>query len=267
MNTDELTTSGPAARAGSRVDVLGVTKAFGSVRALDDVSLSVEPGQVVCLLGPSGSGKSTLLRCVNRLETPDAGMVFVDGNPIGFRRIARGFLELSGRAQARQRSAIGMVFQHFNLFQHKTVLQNVAEGPVVVRGTAPEEARAEAMTLLARVGLADKAADYPATLSGGQQQRVAIARSLAMRPSVMLFDEPTSALDPELVDEVLQVMRELAHGGMTMIVVTHEIGFAEQVADVAVYMEAGRVVETGPAATVIRSASDPRTRKFMSYVR
>jgi polar amino acid transport system ATP-binding protein len=208
------------------VAVRHLRKSFGAVRALDDVSLDVAAGEVVCILGPSGSGKSTLLRCVNHLERPDAGAVWVGGELIGYARQGDVLRELPDAAVARQRRRCGMVFQRFNLWPHLDVLGNVMEGPVRVLGHKRAEARAEALALLDRVGLADKAAAWPAQLSGGQQQRVAIARALAMRPEVMLFDEPTSALDPELVGEVLGVMRDLARSGITMLVVTHEVGFA-----------------------------------------
>ncbi len=248
------------------VAVRGVAKRFGAVQALSGVSLDVARGEVVCLLGPSGSGKSTLLRCVNHLERPDAGAVWVAGELIGYRRDGDRLLELPDAAVARQRRRCGMVFQRFNLWPHLTAAQNVAEGPVRVLRRPKAEAREAARALLARVGLADKADAYPAQLSGGQQQRVAIARALAMEPAVMLFDEPTSALDPELVGEVLAVMRDLAGTGMTMLVVTHEIGFAREAADRVVFMDAGAVVEEGPAARVLSAPAQARTRDFLSAV-
>jgi len=230
------------------------------------VSLDVEPGQVLCLIGASGSGKTTLLRTVNQLVPIDSGAIYVDGELLGRRRDGDTLHVLSEAEVARQRMSTGMVFQRFNLFAHMTALQNVTEGPVQVQRRKPAEARAEAMDLLARVGLADKAGNYPAQLSGGQQQRVAIARALAMRPKLMLFDEPTSALDPELVGEVLAVMKELARCGMTMMVVTHELGFAREVADRVVYMDAGAIVESGSPAQVLGSPSEARTRAFLSAV-
>ncbi|ALG11717.1 amino acid ABC transporter ATP-binding protein [Kibdelosporangium phytohabitans] len=248
------------------VQAVGVVKKFGDTTVLHEVSMDVQPGQVVCLLGPSGAGKSTFLRCVNHLETVDAGQIWVDGEPIGY-RVRNGKLhELREREVARQRRGIGMVFQRFNLFPHRTALQNVIEGPVQVNRRGYGEAREKAMALLDRVGLADKAGSFPGQLSGGQQQRVAIARALAMEPKLMLFDEPTSALDPELVGEVLDVMVGLAGDGMTMIVVTHEIGFARQVADDVVFMVDGAVVETGPPSQVIDDPRHRRTRQFLAKV-
>ena len=228
------------------VAMRGVRKSFGGHEALRGVSLDVRPGEVLCLVGASGSGKTTLLRCVNQLAQADAGGIWLDGELLGVREQGGRLHRLTEAQVARQRLKTGMVFQRFNLFPHMTALQNVAEGPVQVQGRKPAEAREAAMALLRRVGLADKAGHYPSQLSGGQQQRVAIARALAMRPMLMLFDEPTSALDPELVGEVLAVMRELARSGMTMIVVTHELGFAREVADEVAYMDAGLIVEAGP---------------------
>jgi len=248
------------------VAVRNVTKRFGAVQALAGVSLDVARGEVVCLLGPSGSGKSTLLRCVNHLERPDSGAIWVGGELIGYRQDGNRLLELSDAEVARQRRRCGMVFQRFNLWPHLTVLQNVMEGPLRVLRLPQAEARARAEALLARVGLADKVGAWPAQLSGGQQQRVGIARALAMEPEVMLFDEPTSALDPELVGEVLGVMRDLAATGMTMLVVTHEIGFAREVADQVIFMDAGAVVEAGPAARVLTKPDHPRTRDFLAAV-
>ena len=211
------------------VKAVDICKSFGDFKALDNVSLEVRRGEVCCIVGPSGSGKSTFLRCINLLERIDSGAIWANGELIGYRRDGNRLHEMSDRELARQRRGIGMVFQRFNLFPHKTALENVIEGPVQVLGEKPAAAREHALELLARVGLADKAANYPAELSGGQQQRVAIARALGMRPSLILFDEPTSALDPELVAEVLDVMNDLAASGMTMIVVTHEMGFARNV--------------------------------------
>ena len=233
-----------------------VVKSFGGHRALDHVDLQVGRGEVVVVVGPSGSGKSTLCRCVNRLETVDAGTVSVDGAP----------LPAEGAALARLRADVGMVFQSFNLFGHKTVLDNVTLGPVRVRGRSRREAEAQARDLLTRVGVADQADKLPAQLSGGQQQRVAIARALAMEPKVMLFDEPTSALDPEMVNEVLAVMVDLARDGMTMLVVTHEMGFARQAADRVVFMDAGRIVETAPPERFFAHAESERAREFLSKV-
>ena len=248
------------------VALRNVEVAFGAFRALRGVSLDVEAGQVLCLIGASGSGKTTLLRCVNQLVPIDGGAIYVEGELLGRRRVGD-TLHLMGEAEiARQRMKTGMVFQRFNLFAHMTALQNVIEGPVQVQRRKPAEARAEAMDLLVRVGLADKADNYPAQLSGGQQQRVAIARALAMRPKLMLFDEPTSALDPELVGEVLSVMKGLARSGMTMMVVTHELGFAREVADRVVYMDAGSIVEAGSPAQVLGDPQEARTRAFLSAV-
>nr|WP_092676291.1 amino acid ABC transporter ATP-binding protein [Agromyces flavus] len=248
------------------VEAVEVHKRFGSLEVLKGITLSVERGQVVCLLGPSGSGKSTFLRCINHLEQIDAGMIRVDGETVGYRECNGRLYELREKEVAAQRRKVGMVFQRFNLFPHKTALENVIEAPTQVAGRSRSAAREEAMGLLARVGLADKAGTYPAQLSGGQQQRVAIARALAMRPEVMLFDEPTSALDPELVGDVLDVMRGLAESGMTMIVVTHEIGFAREVGDVAVFMDGGVVVESGAPSQVLVEPREKRTRAFLSKV-
>ncbi|WSQ15823.1 amino acid ABC transporter ATP-binding protein [Streptomyces sp. NBC_01231] len=248
------------------VQARGLSKSFGPLTVLDGLDFDVERGEVVCLLGPSGSGKSTLLRCVNRLERPDAGVISVDGEIIGFRRSGDQLHELRGKELARQRSHIGMVFQNFNLFPHRTILDNVLEGACVVKKEPREMAREHARRLLDRVGLAGKVGSYPNQLSGGQQQRVAIARALAMRPTVMLFDEPTSALDPELVGEVLAVMKDLARDGMTMIVVTHEIGFAREVADRVIFMDGGVVVEQGPPHEVIDRPRAERTRSFLARV-
>ncbi|WP_433271876.1 amino acid ABC transporter ATP-binding protein [Actinosynnema sp. CS-041913] len=250
----------------SLVRAVGVRKSFGRTEVLRGVDLSVDQGRVVCLLGPSGAGKSTFLRCVNHLETIDAGRILVDGEPVGFRSRGGKLYELREREVARQRRGIGMVFQRFNLFPHRTAVENVAEGPAHVLGVPRRKALSEAGELLARVGLADKADAYPHRLSGGQQQRVAIARALAMRPRLMLFDEPTSALDPELVGEVLAVMADLARSGMTMIVVTHEIGFARQVADEVVFLVDGAVVESGPPERVLDNPAEQRTRQFLAKV-
>ncbi|MEU2671206.1 amino acid ABC transporter ATP-binding protein [Streptomyces sp. NPDC007164] len=244
----------------------GVRKHFGKVSVLRGVDLTVERGRVCCLLGPSGSGKSTFLRCINHLEKIDGGSLSVDGAPVGYRQQGDRLYELKEREIARARRDIGMVFQRFNLFPHMTALENVMEAPVKVAGVTRAEARADALRLLDRVGLADRTERYPAQLSGGQQQRVAIARALAMKPKLMLFDEPTSALDPELVGEVLDVMRQLAAEGMTMVVVTHEIGFAREVADTAVFMDGGVVVEAGDPRQVLGDPRQERTRTFLSKV-
>lgn len=244
----------------------GVRKHFGKVAVLQGIDLTVERGQVCCLLGPSGSGKSTFLRCINHLEKLDGGRLSVDGAPVGYRQQGNRLHELKEREIARSRRDIGMVFQRFNLFPHMTAVQNVMEAPVKVAGATRAEAREDALRLLDRVGLADRADRYPAQLSGGQQQRVAIARALAMKPKLMLFDEPTSALDPELVGEVLDVMRQLASEGMTMVVVTHEIGFAREVADTAVFMDGGVVVEAGAPRQVLGDPRQERTRAFLSKV-
>jgi polar amino acid transport system ATP-binding protein len=243
-----------------------VKKNFGSFTALQDVSLDIAHGEVLCIIGPSGSGKSTFLRCLNQLERVDGGAIWIDGELIGYRRSGDKLYPLSDPEVARQRLGTGMVFQRFNLFQHMTALQNIVEGPVTVQKRRKAEAVDEAMTLLERVGLADKRDSYPAQLSGGQQQRVAIARALAMKPKLMLFDEPTSALDPELVGEVLSVMRGLAGSGMTMVVVTHELGFAREVAHRVVFMDRGAIVESGSPQQVLGHPQQSRTRDFIAAV-
>jgi polar amino acid transport system ATP-binding protein len=248
------------------VAIRSVSKNFGEFQALKRVSLDVRAGEVLCLIGASGSGKTTLLRCINQLTSIDSGGIWVDGELLGLREEGGRLHRLTPQQIARQRLKTGMVFQRFNLFPHKTALENITEGPVQVQGRKREDARAEAMELLRRVGLAAKADAYPAQLSGGQQQRVAIARSLAMKPMLMLFDEPTSALDPELVGEVLTVMKELARGGMTMMVVTHELGFAREVADRVVYVDHGAIVESGAAADVLDAPREVRTQSFLSAV-
>jgi polar amino acid transport system ATP-binding protein len=248
------------------VAIRDVDKFFGGFHAPKRVSLDVHPGEVLCLIGASGSGKTTLLRCVNQLTPVDSGGIWLDGELLGVREQGGKLHRLTEAQIARQRLKTGMVFQRFNLFPHMTALQNVTEGPVQVQGRKPADARNEAMELLQRVGLADKAGSYPSQLSGGQQQRVAIARALAMRPMLMLFDEPTSALDPELVGEVLAVMRELARSGMTMMVVTHELGFAREVADTVVYMDGGTIVEAGPPSQLLRAPREARTQAFLSAV-
>jgi len=243
-----------------------VVKRFGSFTALTGISLTVGRGEVLCVVGPSGSGKSTLLRCVNQLERADEGAIWVDGELCGFRQKGDALFELADRDVARQRLDSGMVFQRFNLFAHLTALENIIEGPVTVQRRPRAAATAEAIALLERVGLAEKRNAYPADMSGGQQQRVAIARALAMKPKLMLFDEPTSALDPELVGEVLQVMRDLARSGMTMIVVTHELGFAKEVANRVVFMDRGAIVESGTPQEVLVNPKHPRTRDFIAAV-
>ncbi|VVJ19670.1 ABC transporter [Amycolatopsis camponoti] len=245
---------------------VGVKKSYGHTEVLGGIDLDVHKGQVVCLLGPSGAGKSTFLRCINHLETIDAGQIWVDGEPIGFRQRGGKLYELRERDVARQRRDIGMVFQRFNLFAHRTALENVSEGPIRVLGLKPDEARKQGLELLDRVGLGHRGDAYPAQLSGGQQQRVAIARSLAMKPKLMLFDEPTSALDPELVGEVLEVMSTLAGEGMTMVVVTHEMSFAAEAADEVVFLADGAVVETGPPSEVLSAPKHERTRQFLARI-
>lgn len=243
-----------------------VSKSFGSNHVLKSISLTVQRGEVMCLVGPSGSGKSTFLRCINHLERVDAGRLRVDGDLIGYREKGDRLHELRPKEAALQRRDIGMVFQRFNLFPHMTAVENIIEAPLRVKHVSRAAATERARVLLDRVGLADKAASYPAHLSGGQQQRVAIARALAMDPKLMLFDEPTSALDPELVGEVLDVMKDLAKDGMTMIVVTHEMGFAREVADSLVFMDGGVVVESGDPRRVLTNPQHARTKAFLSKV-
>ncbi|WP_323368722.1 amino acid ABC transporter ATP-binding protein [Ornithinicoccus halotolerans] len=248
------------------VEAVNVTKSFGHNQVLRGIDLTVDPGEVVCLLGASGSGKTTFLRCINQLESIDGGRIWVDGELMGYRERDGRLHRLKDAEVAAQRREIGMVFQRFNLFPHKTVLENICEAPVVVQRRPRGQVREEALRLLDQVGLEDKPHEYPASLSGGQQQRVAIARALAMQPKLMLFDEPTSALDPELVGDVLAVMRDLAEQGMTMVVVTHEMAFAREVADRVVFMDAGVVVEQGSPAEVLQSPREERTRSFLSRV-
>jgi len=247
-----------------RVDHL--SKSFGGVPVLHDVSLTLDRGEVMCILGPSGSGKSTLLRCVNHLEKVDGGTIHLGSETIGYRERHGRLHELRERDVCVQRTSIGMVFQHFNLFAHMTALQNVMEAPIQVKGEKPADVRRHAEGLLERVGLRDRMHHYPNQLSGGQKQRVAIARALAMRPKLMLFDEPTSALDPELVGEVLDVMKELAASGMTMLVVTHEVGFAREVASTVAFMDDGVVVEAGSPADVLGRPQHARTKAFLGKV-
>jgi polar amino acid transport system ATP-binding protein len=243
-----------------------VCKSFGALHVLKGITLEVGRGEVLCMVGPSGSGKSTFLRCINHLEQVNAGRLYVDGDLIGYRERGAKLHEMSPRDAAKQRREIGMVFQHFNLFPHRTALENVMEAPVQVKRVKKAAAVQRAKDLLEQVGLSDKATAYPAQLSGGQQQRVAIARALAMDPKLMLFDEPTSALDPELVGEVLAVMKKLASEGMTMVVVTHEMGFAREVANQLVFMDAGVVVESGNPREVLANPQHERTKAFLSKV-
>ena len=249
------------------VRIEDVHKSFGRLEVLRGVTLQVARGEVVVVIGPSGSGKTTLLRCINHLERIDDGRIEVNGHPVGYRTDAKGRLrEASPRTIARQREDIGFVFQRFNLFPHMTATENVCLGPVRVRGETRAGARTQAAQLLTRVGLADKLDAYPSQLSGGQQQRVAIARALAMRPALMLFDEPTSALDPEMVGEVIEVMRELAQDGMTMIVVSHEMAFARTAADRVLMMDDGRIVDEGPPERMFSDAAETRTREFLARI-
>ncbi|MEJ1977930.1 MAG: amino acid ABC transporter ATP-binding protein [Acetobacteraceae bacterium] len=257
--------TGPDA-ARPMVAVVDLWKHRGGVAVLKGVSLTVKRGQVLCLLGPSGAGKSTLLRCVNGLEQPDSGLVFVDGDPIGCRERDGRYHQLSERESARQRAAIGMVFQSFNLFPHMTVLRNVTDAPIRIHGETRAAAEAQARALLAQVGLGDKAAAYPRQLSGGQQQRVAIARALAMRPKLMLFDEATSALDPRSAGEVLAIMRDLAQTGVTMVVVTHAIDFARAAADQVAILDDGVIIESGPPGQVLADPAHAQTRAFLAGV-
>ncbi|MCG7446876.1 amino acid ABC transporter ATP-binding protein [Corynebacterium aurimucosum] len=246
------------------ISAQNVHKSFGQLEVLKGIDLEVQPGEVSCLLGPSGSGKSTFLRCVNHLDKATAGRLYVDGELIGYREKNGTLYEISEKEAAEQRSDIGMVFQSFNLFPHRTVIENIIEAPVQVKKIPEETARARAMELLEDVGLASKANNYPVQLSGGQQQRVAIARAVAMDPKLMLFDEPTSALDPELVGEVLRVMKDLAAEGMTMLVVTHEMGFAREVADKVFFMDGGVVIESGSPAEVLDNPQQARTKDFLA---
>jgi len=248
------------------LDARGVRKWFGSNEVLKSISLTIPRGEVLSLLGPSGSGKSTFLRCINHLESIDGGRIYVDNELIGYKQHGDKIHEMKPREIAKQRRKIGMVFQRFNLFPHMSALDNITDAPIGVNGESKAEATAHARELLERVGLSEKADAYPAQLSGGQQQRVAIARALAMKPTLMLFDEPTSALDPELVGDVLDVMRDLAKSGMTMIVVTHEIGFSREVADRMVFMDDGLVIESGAPRDVLDNPQHPRTQAFLESV-
>ena len=246
--------------------IRGLRKSFGPTTVLDGVDLDVRRGEVTVLLGPSGSGKSTLLRCINHLEKPDAGFVQLGEQIVGYRHAHGRLRELPAGEVTRQRARIGMVFQQFNLFPHLTVLENVTEGPITVRGIAPAQARERARELLAQVGIVGRDGEYPRRLSGGQQQRVAIARALAMDPELILFDEPTSALDPELVGDVLGAIRAVARTGMTMVVVTHEIGFAREVADRLVFLDGGQIVESGAPVAVLDNPRTERARAFLAAV-
>jgi len=248
------------------VDARNVRKSYGSNQVLNGMSLTVEQGEVLCIIGPSGSGKSTFLRCLNHLESIDGGRIYVNDELMGYRQAGNVLHELKPKDIAQQRQSIGMVFQRFNLFPHMTALQNVIEAPIGVAGIDAEEAKKQGLELLAQVGLQDKAEHYPSQLSGGQQQRVAIARALAMKPKLMLFDEPTSALDPELVGDVLDVMKNLAKAGMTMIVVTHEMGFAREVADKVVFIDKGVIVEQGKPRQVLDNPQEARTKAFLNKV-
>jgi polar amino acid transport system ATP-binding protein len=260
MDTQNLSPDAPLVVASD------VRKRFGTLEVLKGIDVRVPKGEVLCIIGPSGSGKSTFLRCINQLERIDGGAIWVGGELVGFRREGDNLYELDDIEIARQRRSIGMVFQRFNLFPHLTVTENITEGPIQVLGENPGEARERAHALLKQVGLVEKRDAYPAHLSGGQQQRVAIARALAMRPQLLLFDEPTSALDPELVGDVLNVMRDLALTGMTMIVVTHELGFAREVSHRVAFMDQGQLVEIGDSRTVLADPQQARTREFISAV-
>ena len=271
QTTSPTTTTGQTGQTGQAhgvgtVYARGLRKSFGERLVLDRIDLDVACGQIICLIGPSGSGKSTLLRCIDGLEEIDRGILRVNGEDLGFREEATSYQALTRKQVAAQRTRIGMVFQSFNLFPNMTARENVMSGPVLVKGTAKAQARQRAEALLASVGLDGHGEHYPWQLSGGQQQRVAIARALAMDPQVMLFDEPTSALDPERVGEVLAVMKDLAHRGMTMLVATHEMGFAKEVADTVMFMDGGLVVEQGPPAEVLCNPKEPRTQKFLEKV-
>ena len=248
------------------VDARSVRKSYGANDVLNGISLTVEQGDVLCIIGPSGSGKSTFLRCLNHLESINGGRIYVNGELMGYRQVGNVLHEMKSKDIAKARQGIGMVFQRFNLFPHLTALQNIIEAPIGVAGMNPEEAKALGQELLEQVGLGDKGDHYPSQLSGGQQQRVAIARALAMKPKLMLFDEPTSALDPELVGDVLDVMKNLAKAGMTMIVVTHEMGFAKEVADKVVFIDKGQIVESGSPKQVLDNPQEARTKAFLNKV-
>jgi polar amino acid transport system ATP-binding protein len=265
-DSDVTVRDADAARSELMVEAENVHKSFGSLEVLRGVDLAVRQGEVCCVIGPSGSGKSTFLRCINHLEEVTAGRIWVDGDLVGYRERGGKLHEMREKEVAAQRRAIGMVFQRFNLFPHMTALENVIEAPLRVRREPKAAARERGVALLGRVGLSDKVDTYPNQLSGGQQQRVAIARALAMQPKLMLFDEPTSALDPELVGEVLDAMQGLARDGMTMIVVTHEMGFAREVGDSLIFMDGGVVVESGPPREILANPRQERTRSFLAKV-
>jgi len=260
-----MTITAPAADVATRglVEIRSVSKSYGAHEVLHDVSLTIEPGEVVTILGPSGSGKSTLLRTINHLESVDRGWVAIDGELIGYEHRGDRLFELKEREILKRRTQVGVVFQNFNLFPHLTALANIIEAPVALKRLSKADARQLALGLLERVGLADKADAYPRQLSGGQQQRVAIARALALQPKVLLFDEPTSALDPELVGEVLDVIRDLADLGTTLVIVTHELGFAREVSDRIVFIDHGRILEVGTPADVLGNPQHPRTKDFL----
>jgi polar amino acid transport system ATP-binding protein len=264
--TATLTREPSTKQGGAEVRINRVTKTFGDLKVLEDIDLTVSPGEVVTLIGPSGSGKSTQLRTINHLETVDSGQVTVDGEHIGYALKGNRLVELPEREVLRRRGDVGLVFQHFNLFPHLTAVQNVAIAPTSLKLLNRADAEERARTLLARVGLAEHAEKFPRQLSGGQQQRVAIARALALQPKVLLFDEPTSALDPELVGEVLDVIRDVAATGTTLVIVTHEIGFAREVSDRIVFLDAGRVVESGTPEQILNHPEHARTRDFISRV-
>lgn len=248
------------------IKVESISKSFGSLQVLKDINLKISPGEVVVVIGPSGSGKSTLLRCMNYLEQIDKGKIYIDGKLLGKIEVNGKLVKAPAKEVYKMRENIGMVFQRFNLFPHRTVLENVFEAPVLVKRVSKQDATRQALVLLEKVGLEEKANAYPSQLSGGQQQRVAIARALAMEPKIMLFDEPTSALDPELVGEVLAVMKDLAKEGMTMVVVTHEMAFAKEVADRVLFMDEGKIVEQGPPSKIFTNPSHPRTREFLAKI-
>ncbi|NLT94957.1 MAG: ectoine/hydroxyectoine ABC transporter ATP-binding protein EhuA [Clostridia bacterium] len=248
------------------IKIENISKSFGSLKVLKDLSLEIKAGEVVVVIGPSGSGKSTLLRCMNYLEKIDSGKIYIDGELLGFKEVNGKLVKAPAKDIYKIRENIGMVFQRFNLFPHMTVLENIIEAPVLVKKISKQEATERALKLLRKVGLEEKANSYPSQLSGGQQQRVAIARALAMEPKIMLFDEPTSALDPELVGKVLAVMMDLAKEGMTMVVVTHEMGFAREVADRVLFMDDGRIVEEGPPSQIFTNPQHPRTRGFLAKI-
>ncbi|WP_020108619.1 amino acid ABC transporter ATP-binding protein [Nocardia sp. 348MFTsu5.1] len=256
----------PVEKSQYAVEVRGVRKSYGPLEVLKGIDLVVRPGEVTAIIGPSGSGKSTLLRVLNHLEKVDHGIVRVDGDLVGYKRKGNKLHELSNKEILQQRSRIGFVFQNFNLFPHLTVLENVIEAPISAQRRKRSDVEPEVRALLERVGVADKAHDYPRRLSGGQQQRVAIARALALRPKVILFDEPTSALDPELVGEVLEVIRGLARDGATLVIVTHEVGFAREIADTVVFMDGGVIVEQGTPSEIIDSPREERTKAFLAHV-